>query len=54
MNGLIDKLELYNSNDRIKDYVDKYMKHHGITEIEAALKCIAVINFIEYVEGGSE
>jgi len=50
--GIVDRMELYETNDRIREYVDKYMKHHEITEVESALKCIAVKHFIEYVEGG--
>lgn len=51
--SLVERMELYKTNDRIKDYTDKYMKHHGIAEVESALECIAVKHFIEYVEGGS-
>lgn len=49
--GIVDRMELYETNDRIREYVDKYMKHHGITEVESALECIAVKHFIEYAEG---
>jgi len=51
--SLIERMKLYKTNDRIKDYTDKYMKHHGITEVKSALECMAVKNFIEHVEGGS-
>lgn len=51
--GIVDRMELYETNDRIREYVDKYMKHHGITKVESALKCITVKTFIEYVIGGS-
>lgn len=50
--SLVERIELYKKNERIKDYTDKYMKHHGITEVESDLECIAVKHFIEYAEGG--
>lgn len=50
--GLVERKELYESNDRIKEYTDKFMQTHGITEVESALQCMAVKNFIDYVEGG--
>lgn len=51
--SIVERMKLYKTNDRIKDYTDKYMKHHGIIEVESALECMVVKNFIEYVEGGS-
>ena len=51
--NLVELKKLYESNDRIKEYTDKFMKNHGITEVETALKCMAVKNFIKYVEGGN-
>ena len=50
--GLVERKELYESNDRIKEYTDKFMQTHGIIEVESALQCMAVKNFIDYVEGG--
>lgn len=50
--NLAELKKLYESNDRIKEYTDRFMKNHGITEVETALKCMAVKNFIDYVEGG--
>lgn len=46
---LVDELELYKTNDRIRDYVDKYMVKHGLSEIESALKCIMIKSYIDYV-----
>lgn len=46
-------MELYENNNRIKDYVDRYMKNHSeIKSVEDALKHSIVRNFIQYVEGG--
>lgn len=52
--SLIDSMELYKSNPRVKDYVDKYMKTHGLIDLESALQCIVVKNFIEYAVGGNK
>lgn len=46
--NLIDEEELYKTNPRVKDYVDKYMRTHGLIDLESALQCIMVKNFIEY------
>jgi hypothetical protein len=47
-------MELYNNNNRVKDYVDRYMKNHtNIKSVEDALKHSMVRSFIQYVEGGS-
>lgn len=47
-------MELYENNNRIKEYVDRYMKNHSeIKSVEDALKHSVVRNFIQYVEGGS-
>jgi len=51
--SLIDSMELYKTNPRVKDYVDKYMRTHGLIDLESALKCMVVRSFIQYVEGGS-
>lgn len=51
--NLIDSVELYKTNARVKEYVDKYMKKHGLTDVESALKCMAVKSFIEYAVGGN-
>lgn len=50
--NLIDEEELYKTNPRVKDYVDKYMRTHGLIDLESALKCMVVRSFIQYVEGG--
>jgi len=52
--SLIDSMELYKTNPRVKDYVDKYMKTHGLIDLESALKCMVVKNFIEYAVGGNK
>lgn len=54
MSELIERMELYKKNPRIKKYVDKYMEHHRILDVDAALKCMAVKDFIEYVVGGGK
>lgn len=47
-------MELYNNNNRVKDYVDRFMKKHSeIKSVEDALKHSMVKSFIQYVEGGS-
>ena len=47
-------MELYNNNNRIKEYVDRYMKNRSeIKSVEDALNHSIVRNFIQYVEGGS-
>lgn len=47
-------MELYNNNNRIKEYVDRYMKNHSeIKSVEDAIKHSIVMSFIQYVEGGS-
>lgn len=47
-------MELYNNNDRVKDYVDRFVKmHSNIKSVEDALKYSMVKSFIQYVEGGS-
>lgn len=33
--------ELYKTNDKFKEYADKYAKHHGLLP-EYALKCVMV------------
>lgn len=52
--SLIDAEELYKTNPRVKDYVDKYMRTHGLIDLESALQCMVVKNFIEYAVGGSK
>ena len=42
--------ELYLSNDRIKEYVDKYCIKHNKKPIDA-VKDVVVRNYIHYVEG---
>ena len=44
-----DFLELYKNDKRIHEYIDKYMAKHDISEVETALKCKVVRNYIEYV-----
>ena len=47
-------MELYNNNNRVKDYVDRFMKKHSeIKSVEDALRHSMVKSFIQYVEGGS-
>ena len=46
---LIESMELYEKNDRIKGYVDKYMKAHELIDVESALQCITVKSYIDYV-----
>lgn len=50
----MSNMELYNNNNRVKDYVDKYMRTHGLIDLESALKCMVVKNFIEYAVGGNK
>lgn len=40
---------LYESNNKFKEYVDKYAKHHGIAFVENALKCMMVKNYALYL-----
>lgn len=47
-------MELYMTNDRIKEYTNKYMKKHGIIYVNDALKCVMVQEYIKYVVGGKE
>ena len=52
--GQMSNMELYNNNNRVKDYVDRFMKNHSnIKSVEDALKHSMVKSFIQYVEGGS-
>ena len=51
--NLIYSVELYKTNARVKEYVDKYMKKHGLTDVESALQCIMVKSFIDYAVGGN-
>ena len=50
---MIESMELYKTNPRVKDYVDKYMKKHELTDVESALQCMMVKSFIEYAVGGN-
>lgn len=46
---LVDRMELYKTNDRIREYVDKFMKKHALIDVESALECITVKDYIDYV-----
>ena len=45
----IELTELYNTNDRFKEYTDKYAKTHRLLP-EYALKCIMVKQFAEWLK----
>lgn len=46
-------MELYNNNNRVKEYVDRFMKKHSeIKSVEDAFECVMVKSFVQYVEGG--
>lgn len=45
-------IELYNTNSKIKEYVDRFMKHHNVEKVEDAFKHCMVRNYVEYVTGG--
>ena len=46
---LIVLMDMYEHNDKFKEYVDKYSRTHGIAFVENALKCIMVQNYAEYL-----
>lgn len=48
---LIERMEIYNSNDRVRQYVIKFMKKHGLKDVQNAVKCMAVKSYIDYVIG---
>lgn len=45
----IELAELYKTDDRFKDYVDRYAKTHRLLP-EYALKCIMVKQFAEWLK----
>lgn len=47
---IIELTELYNTNDRFKEYTDRYAKTHRMLP-ECALKCIMVKQFAEWLKG---
>lgn len=49
--NLVDMKELYTSNPKIKEYVDKYMKCHRMLNVEDAFKCSAVKEYYKYITG---
>lgn len=49
----IELAELYKTDDRFKDYVDRYAKTHRLLP-EYALNCIMVKQFAEWLKKESE
>lgn len=49
----IELAELYKTDDRFKDYVDRYAKTHRLLP-EYALKCIMVKQFAEWLKKENE
>lgn len=47
-------MELYKTNDKVKEYTNKYMTKHGIIYVNDALKCMMVQEYIKYVVGGNK
>lgn len=48
---LIELTELYNTNDRFKEYTDRYAKTHRLLP-EYAIKVKVVQNYAEWLKGG--
>ena len=48
---VIERMEIYNSNDRVRQYVIKFMNKHGLKDVQNAVKCMAVKSYIDYVIG---
>ena len=48
---VIERMEIYNSNDRVRQYVIKFMNKHGLKDVQSAVKCMAVKSYIDYVIG---
>lgn len=48
--------DMYDNNEKFKEYVDKYSKKHGIAFVDDALKCIMVQQYAKYLikEGKNE
>ena len=46
---MIKLMDLYNTKPVFKEFVDKYMRCHGIKFVDRALKCMAVKNYAEYL-----
>lgn len=51
MKDNVNLLDLYNTNEQFKQYVDKYAKHHGKLFPEDCFYDQAVMSYAEYVRG---
>ena len=41
--------DMYDNNEKFKEYVVKYSKKHGIVFVEYALKCMMVQQYAKYL-----
>ena len=46
---IVKLADMYQNNEKFKDYVDKYKRTHGIPLIEDVFKCIMVQSYAEYL-----
>jgi hypothetical protein len=49
--GLVDYYNDYLHDKEIKEYVDKYVKCHGLLDAEYAVRVKAVQEYIDYKKG---
>lgn len=47
----IKAMDIYMTNDKVREYTNKYMKKHGLIYVNDALKCMVVLEYIKYVAG---
>lgn len=51
MNGIMDYWTMYLTDDKFRQYVDKYCMKHRIPP-ETAVKCLIVRGYADYLKGG--
>ena len=54
MKDNVNLLDLYNTNEQFKQYVDKYAKHHGNLFPEDCFFHAVVVNYANYLKGGTK
>lgn len=54
MKDNVNLLDLYNTNEQFKQYVDKYAKHHGKLFPEDCFFDVTVVNYAKYLMEGKK